>query len=198
MSEALFSPLLERAVRLAAQAHHHQDRKGSGAPYFTHLAGVALILARAGFRDDRLLAAAVLHDVVEDTDVSLAQLAEQFPADVLELVAALSERKTDERGEKRPWEDRKAEHLEHVARSSRAARAIVLADKLHNLESMLFDLESGTLQLAAFKAPPERIVWYYEQMIDRAAGNDADLRPLVEACASALERLRERFHHPAK
>lgn len=190
MNEAIFSPLLERALRLAAVAHREQDRKGSGAPYVTHLAGVALILARAGFCDEQILAAALLHDVIEDTDVPLDQLAGQFPAQILELVAALTERKTDERGAKRPWEDRKAGHLKLVAHAPLAARAIVLADKLHNLESMLFDLQNGTLQWAQFHAPPDRVAWCYGQMVDCAAGNDPELRPLANACREALERLR--------
>jgi hypothetical protein len=186
-----YSPLVERALRLAAVAHHDQKRKGSQAPYFTHLAGVALILARAGFDGEDVLAAAILHDVVEDTGVTLAQLAGDFPSEVVELVAALSERKTDDGGAARPWEDRKAEHLEQVRSASLPARAIALADKLHNLETMLHDLGEGTIAFSAFRAPPERVVWYYEQMLAAAgSGNEPELAGLVGACESALGRLR--------
>jgi (p)ppGpp synthase/HD superfamily hydrolase len=186
-----YSLVVEQALRVAAVAHDRQRRKGAPVPYFAHAAGVALILARAGFRDEGLLAAAILHDVVEDTDVDVEQLREQFPEDVVELVEAVSERKTDARGAKRPWEDRKREHLDQIGDAPRAARAIVLADKLHNLETMLLDLSTGEIRFSAFHAAPDRVVWYYEQMIARAAGVDAELRTLADECRAALQRLRD-------
>ena len=64
MNGVLFSPLIERAMRVAACNHRHHHRKSSDLPYITHPAGVALILLRAGFDDEELLAAALLHDVV--------------------------------------------------------------------------------------------------------------------------------------
>ena len=186
----LYSPLIEQALRVAATAHHTQQRKGAGVPYVTHVAGVALILTRAGFCDDHLLAAAILHDVVEDTDVTLEQLVADFPPDIIDLVAVLSETKRDATGAKRSWEVRKQEHLEHVRGASRGARAITLADKLHNLETMLHDMQAGRVRFENFGAPPERLVWYYEQMARCAAGSDPELRPLADACADAIERLR--------
>jgi guanosine-3',5'-bis(diphosphate) 3'-pyrophosphohydrolase len=181
--------LLERALRIAANAHRDQVRKGGNVPYFAHSAAVALILARLGFPDESLLAAALLHDVVEDTDVTLDQLAAQFPAEVIEAVAALSETKNDSEGRLRPWEDRKAEHLHHIAAAPWNARAIALADKLHNMETMRCDLATGTVSLSAFRAPPDRLLWYYRSMIDAAAQDDARLRLLAEACRAEWKRL---------
>lgn len=185
-----YSLLVEQALRVAAVAHGSQLRKGAPVPYLTHVAGVALILARAGFRDDELLAAAILHDVVEDTDLGAEQLRHQFPEAVVSLVLAVSERKTDDRGEKRSWEDRKREHLDQIGAASRSARAIALADKLHNLETMLLDLSTGGISFSVFHAPPDRVVWYYEEMIARAGGGDAQLESLAADCREALERLR--------
>jgi (p)ppGpp synthase/HD superfamily hydrolase len=182
-------PVVERALRIASTAHHHQRRKGGDVPYFAHSAAVALILARFGFADEGLLAAALLHDVVEDTDVSLDQLAEQFPVEVIEAVAALSETKNDSGGRLRPWEDRKAEHLEHIARAPWYARAIALADKLHNMETLRCDLAAGAVSLSAFRAPPDRLLWYYRSMIEAAAQEDVRLRPLADACRAEYERL---------
>jgi guanosine-3',5'-bis(diphosphate) 3'-pyrophosphohydrolase len=182
--------LLEAALRTAAVAHREQVRKCSDVPYVTHSAAVALILARFGLTDEELLAAALLHDVVEDTDVTLDDLAKRFPPSVIATVAALSETKTGDDGKLRPWEDRKAEHLRHIAAAPLSARAIALADKLHNMETMRLDLAAGSLSLSAFRAAPERLLWYYQSMIDAAAGADPQLRPLAKACYSAWEQLR--------
>jgi len=186
-------PLLEAALRIAAIAHRNHLRKGGDVPYFAHAAAVALILARAGFSDESLLAAALLHDVVEDTDVTLESLAMQFPPHVIAAVSALSETKTGDDGNLRPWEDRKAEHLRHIAAAPLAARAIALADKLHNMETMTHDLTAGTLSLSAFRAPPDRLLWYYRSMIDAASGEDESLRSLARQCRAVWERLRDTF-----
>lgn len=183
------SHLLERALRLAASAHAGQSRKGSDLPYITHPVAVALILARAGFVDEELLAAALLHDVVEDTPVELADLEQDFSDRVCEYVAAASEQKSDATGRRRAWSDRKADHVRQVAAAPLAARAIVLADKLHNLQSMLFDLQRGTGLWERFNAGPRQIIDYHRQMITAAARDDDVLRPLADLARDLLDRL---------
>lgn len=189
MSDTLFSPLVERAMRIAAQAHRHHHRKGSDLPYITHPAHAAMILLRAGIDDDEILAAALLHDVVEDTEHSLEMLAADFPSKVVQLVAAMTERKHDHDGRKRSWQERKEEHLRHIAAEPWEARAIVLADKLHNLGSMLEDLARGVDLWSRFNAPPERILWYYHEMVAVAEHGDSRLAPLAAECRSLIERL---------
>lgn len=189
MTESRETHLLERALRLSAGAHAGQSRKGSDLPYFSHPAAVALILARSGFSDDDVLAAALLHDVVEDTDVELTDLAQDYPTRVCEYVAAASEQKTDAAGQKRSWLDRKADHIDQVAAAPQAARAIVLADKLHNLQSMLFDLDEGELLWDRFNATREQIVDYHRRMIAAAFGNDEKLRSLAAQAMDVLDRL---------
>lgn len=181
--------LLERALRLSAGAHAGQSRKGTSLPYVIHPAAVALILARAGFGEDDVLAAALLHDVVEDTDVTLDDLAREFPEPVCEYVAAASEQKLDADGRKRPWRDRKEDHIRQVADAPLAARAVVLADKLHNLQSMLFDLDGDGVNWERFHAPPEQIMDYHRRMIAAAAGDDEALRPLARQAMSVLGRI---------
>lgn len=185
----MFSILIERALRIAAAAHVGQVRKGSGVPYLTHPVQVAIILERCGFDDDRVFAAAILHDVVEDTTVTLAELATQFPAEVIEWVDALSERKLNEAGELRTWEERKREHLDHLAHVPVEARAIALADKLHNLEAMAYDIAHGADIWSRFNAPRERLKWYYLEVIATATQNDLVLAPLAAACRDALDRV---------
>jgi (p)ppGpp synthase/HD superfamily hydrolase len=184
-----FSPLLERALRFAADAHRDQTRKGSDVPYITHPVQVAWILSRTGWNDECLLAAALLHDVLEDCGVEVRELRELFPDSVVETVVAVSERKFDQQGRKRSWEDRKRDHLDEMGGASLNARALTLADKLHNLETIAIDLATGVDVWTRFNAPRERLVWYYSEIIARAAGNEPSLEGLVAACRNALQRV---------
>jgi (p)ppGpp synthase/HD superfamily hydrolase len=184
-----FSPLVERAMRVAARCHREQTRKASDLPYLTHPASVAILLTKAGITDDAILAAALLHDVVEDTDCSLEELAAEFPPKVIEFVAALTEVKRDDAGQKRSWQDRKTDHLKHIAAASWEARAITLADKLHNLGTMLFDLESDPGMWSRFNAPPDRLLWYYREMIAAAFQGEPQLTLLAEECSKCVEQL---------
>lgn len=188
MDVMLFSPLLERAVRFASVAHRGQMRKGSAVPYISHPIQVAWLLVRAGFTDETLLAAAVLHDVMEDCDVTLEELRQEFSPEVAEIVARLSERKCDEHGRRRSWEERKWEHLAELSAAPLAVRAVALADKLHNLETMAFDLAAGEPVWEWFNAPRERMLEYYREAIDRCAGVEPELAGLAAACRDVLAR----------
>lgn len=189
--DQLFSPLIERAMRVAARSHREQRRKASDLPYLSHPASVALILLKAGFDDDFLLAAALLHDVVEDTDYTAARLAEEFPPAVVQIVQALSERKTDEQGRKRPWMDRKTEHLRDLAGATVEAKAVMLADKLHNLGCMLLDYErEGESMWGRFNAPKAEVFWYHAAMIDAADCGDPRVARMQQAARAVLERLK--------
>lgn len=184
-----FSPLVERAMRVAAHQHRNHNRKASVLPYISHPCSVSLILLKAEFDDDEIIAAALLHDVVEDTDYSIEELNAEFPTKVAEYVAVLTERKTAGDGSKRSWQERKDEHLEIVAHAPLEARAIVLADKLHNLGTMLYDLESGEEIWSRFSASSEKILWYHRAMLKNAAGSDEQLTQLARACSEMLSRL---------
>lgn len=188
-----WSPLRERALRVAARAHHDQTRKASSVSYITHPVAVALILQQYGFHNDEVIAAALLHDVVEDTSTTIGDLSAQFPEPVVDLVAHLSERKYDEAGIKRGWQDRKAEHLAHIRDAPLAARAITLADKLHNLSTMTYDIDTGQDITSRFNASFDKLLGYYEAMIDAAAGHDPALVTLRDDAHAALENLRRRL-----
>ena len=101
MSGGLFSPLVEKAFRLAARSHRNHNRKASDVPYISHPASVALILSRAGIDDEEILAAALLHDAVEDTDLRLEDLRAEFPREVCAYVEVLSEQKKGDDGRRR-------------------------------------------------------------------------------------------------
>lgn len=188
--DRLFSPLMERALRVAAVAHRGQLRKSSNVPYLAHPLAVAMILCRAGFDDETVLAAAMLHDVVEDTPTSLHDLAGRFPDAVLRIVDALSENKTDASGAARPWIDRKTEHVEEIAAATTEAKAVVLADKLHNLQSMLHDRdELGEAFWNRFNAGKEQVLWYHRAMLEAAADDDPRVARLQAECRALLQEL---------
>ncbi|QDU81227.1 Bifunctional (p)ppGpp synthase/hydrolase SpoT [Polystyrenella longa] len=189
----IYSELVDRALRLSARAHRDQNRKASDLPYLMHPAAVTLILAQAGFEEeDNILAAALLHDVVEDTTVTLEELESKhiFPAEVIELVAELSEQKQDEKGNKIPWKPRKEHHLEVIRQSSDGACAIVLADKLHNLKSTLFDLEhEGPQVWDRFYSSEEEFLWYHHEMLSAADRDEKRIQRLIQENRHLLNEL---------
>jgi (p)ppGpp synthase/HD superfamily hydrolase len=127
------SLLLKKALDQAVVWHRAQLRKYPGVevPYASHLAGVAILLARHGF-DDEVVAAGALHDCVEDAGVSYEELTALFGARVTELVRACTEQDRS-----LPWVERKRRYLEAFPHKPWEAQAITLADKIDNLESIL-------------------------------------------------------------
>jgi guanosine-3',5'-bis(diphosphate) 3'-pyrophosphohydrolase len=175
----------ERALRLASFGHRDQVRKGSGIPYIEHPLGVAMILDRAGF-DEEVVIAGLLHDLVEDTDVTLVQVREGFGDRVAEIVAHCSEEKLDDGGRKRPWIDRKRDHLEAVLGAPESVKAVVLADKLHNLLSIQLDLLEGRNVWESFNAGKDRVLWYHGAMLEACRSDDPRLSSLLEDCRALL------------
>ncbi len=176
---------IERALRRAAEWHAGQTRKGSATPYVAHPFAVAWLLDRWGFAEDVVIAG-LLHDAVEDTDATLEEIAAEFGPDVARIVAHCSERKEDPSGAKRPWIDRKTEHIAHVAEAPLEARAVALADKLHNLVSIRADDEAGVDVWSKFNASRADVLWYHAAMIAAAAGRDEGLRGPALAARAAL------------
>jgi (p)ppGpp synthase/HD superfamily hydrolase len=119
-----FRPLVGEAYAFAADAHRQQRRK-DGAPFIAHPVRVARLLAARGYGDE-VIAAALLHDVVEDTPVTLAQLQERFGPAIAALVDYVTE------DIRLPVLERRRAYRERVRRGPRAARDICAADKLCN------------------------------------------------------------------
>jgi (p)ppGpp synthase/HD superfamily hydrolase len=179
---------LDRAFRWAAECHAGQVRKSSGTPYFQHVAAVALILERADFDED-IVIAGLLHDVVEDSDATIEDVTARFGPAVAEIVGHCSEAKTDAQGRKRPWIDRKRDHLAVMADAPLTARAVILADKLHNLVSIEVDLHAGRPVWSEFHAEREQVLWYYRSAVSACGYGDWRVEHLALACNSALSRI---------
>ena len=183
-----WSPTLERALRMAAKGHEGQVRKGSPVPYVEHPMAVAMILDRAGFDEDVVIAG-LLHDLVEDTDVSLDEIRASFGDDVAETVAACSEVKLDPTGRKRPWADRKRDHLETLKSATLATKAVILADKQHNLASIALDLEEGRHVWSTFNAPRPDVLAYYRASLTACGTGDPRLEVLARQASTILGRV---------
>jgi (p)ppGpp synthase/HD superfamily hydrolase len=121
---------LETAISFAMRAHHGQTRKGEDTPYVVHPLAVSLLLAQYGFDED-IVIGGILHDVIEDTDASLDDIAELFGDSVASLVASVSHNET------LPWIDKKKYYIELVRAGGEGAKAISTADKIANAESLL-------------------------------------------------------------
>ncbi|QDV34332.1 HD domain-containing protein [Tautonia plasticadhaerens] len=169
------SPRLDLAIRWAAAWHDGQHRKSSGVPYIQHPIAVAWMLDRLGFDEDVVIAG-LLHDVVEDTEATLDDVRGRFGARVADLVGHCSEEKLDAEGRKRPWADRKREHLELLRSAPIEAKAIVLADKLHNLGSIAADLAEGREVWGRFNAGRDQIIAMARSSIEGLGLVDGDAR----------------------
>jgi guanosine-3',5'-bis(diphosphate) 3'-pyrophosphohydrolase len=120
--------IVEKARAFATQAHEGQVRKYTGVPYIVHPIEVMEIV-RTVAHDDAMLAAALLHDVVEDTDITIEDVETEFGADVASLVSDLTDVSNPEDGNRKL---RKALDREHSAKSSARAQTVKLADLISN------------------------------------------------------------------
>ena len=140
MSE-MDTTVLDKAIGFAARAHAGQVRKGTSTPYILHPLEAAAICATV--TDDlEVLAAAVLHDVVEDTGISIDQVEEEFEARVANLVTGESEDKREGLPAAETWRIRKEEAIEHIrSAEDPGVKIICLGDKLSNMRAIHRDFE---------------------------------------------------------
>jgi (p)ppGpp synthase/HD superfamily hydrolase len=172
---------------LAARAHQGQTRKGGDIPYIIHPVHVSVILMRYGFPED-VVAAGLLHDVVEDSDVPLACIEAGFGPAVAEMVGALTEQKRED-GLARPWETRKREALDQLRVASEGAVAVKAADVLHSVRDLIAELErQGRRIWQHFSRGPEQSLWYYRS-VAALVRERLGAKPLVDELEAAVEAL---------
>lgn len=156
-----------RAARIACNAHDGQRRKGSESPYIIHPLRVAESIA--ALPDDTpgdrhvMILAALLHDVLEDTDVPATRIEEAFGPVVLSVVREL----TQDMALAKP--ERKRLMLDHLQDLSVEARTVKLADRLDNLR----DLDTMSEEFVARYVPESRI------LLERLRGTNAALEAKV-------------------
>jgi len=136
----LNTDLLDRAIIFAVQAHHNTERRGKGFPYIVHPMEAVEIVATIT-PDQELLAAAALHDTIEDTDVTVEQLREQFGERIADLVHAESDQFTEGVSEEDSWHDRKQAAIDRLAAAPRDAKIVAMGDKLSNMRAIWRDYQ---------------------------------------------------------
>ena len=129
MSEGL--PLIFKALEFASHKHRDQRRKDANAsPYINHPIALATLLTREGVTEDVVLAAAILHDTLEDTQTTPAELREHFGEKIATIVGEVTDDKNLLKAE------RKRLQIEHAAHISREAKLVKLADKICNVRDV--------------------------------------------------------------
>ena len=161
-NKPLDTSLLDRALVFAVHAHAGTERRGKGFPYIVHPLEAVEIVATMT-RDQELLAAAALHDTVEDTDVTVEQIRAEFGERIASLVASESDIVLNGVSEEDSWHARKQAAIDRLARAPRDAKMVALGDKLSNLRAIARDYaEQGDALWSLFHAKdPKDHEWHY-------------------------------------
>ena len=137
-NKPLETRLLDRAVVFAVRAHAGTERRGKGFPYIVHpLEAVGIVATMTSDQD--LLSAAVLHDTVEDTDITLEQIRAEFGNRIASLVATETDMPVGEMNLEKNWRIRKQAAIDRLASASRDAKIVALGDKLSNMRAIARD-----------------------------------------------------------
>ena len=157
------SKLLDRAIVFATKAHSGTLRKKDGIPYILHPMEVASI-AGGITTDVEVLTAALLHDTVEDTDVTLDTIKSQFGDRVAALVASETEDKRRDRSPAETWMQRKMESLAALRNAvDPGVHVLWLSDKLANMRSFArqYEKEGDRMWKDYNQTDPAQQAWYY-------------------------------------
>ena len=162
MNNPLDTHFFDKALKFATDAHSGTERRGKGFPYIIHpMEAVAIVATITS--DPELLAAAVLHDTVEDTDVTIEDIRNEFG----ERVATLVQHETAPLPGNAPWRIRKQAQIDLLSAAPLDSKIVAIGDKLSNLRAIAGDFKQiGDELWKRFSAPngKEDVAWYYRQL----------------------------------
>lgn len=174
--------IIEKALQMASRAHQNQYRKNTDIPYIAHPVAVGMMLMKEGYSEE-LVAAGILHDTVEDTDLTLEDMIREFGSGIAEIVAGCSEP-----DKSLPWKERKEHTIEFLKTAPEEIRVVACADKLHNIRSILKDYEQvGDEVWRRFNAGKEEQKWYYTSIVESLGWQSSF--PLLQELQKQVKRL---------
>lgn len=171
--------LVPRAISFAARAHQGHFRKDGATPYVAHPLRVMTLVRHFGCDDPEVLAAAVLHDTIEDTETTADEVAREFGAKIASVVAEVTDDK------RLPKDERKRRQIEHAPDLSPEAKLVKLADKICNLRDVLDAPPAGW--------PIERKRGYFdwaERVVDGLRGSNPRLEAVFDGLLERRDELR--------
>jgi myo-inositol-1(or 4)-monophosphatase len=164
MNNPLETSFFDKAVKFAVDAHQGTERRCKGYPYIIHTMEAAVIVATMT-NDQEILAAAILHDTVEDTDVTIEQIREQFGERVAELV----QNETAPSDDNLTWREKKTAQLKQLANAPHDSKIVALGDKFSNMNGIALDYRQiGDEVWKRFHAPNGKpdVEWYYRSLAE--------------------------------
>ena len=175
-NKPLDTELLDRAIIFAVKAHAGTERRGKGFPYIVHPMEAMEIVATIT-PDQELLAAAALHDVVEDTEISADEIRREFGDRIAALVVAESDVFEEGVSEEDSWHARKQAAMDRLAAAPRDAKIVAMGDKLSNMRAIARDyaVKGDELWKIFHAKDPKDHEWHYRGL------------------AAALEELKDTF-----
>lgn len=159
--------LVSEAIAFAVKAHDGMRRKKSSTPYILHPMEAAVIVSTMT-ADQNMIAAAALHDVVEDTGITIEEIEEKFGKRVRELVSSETEDKRADLPPSETWRIRKEESLNVLKNTDDIGVLMVwLGDKLANMRSIYRDFKvEGNAMWQNFNQKDEKEqAWYYRSIV---------------------------------
>ena len=161
-NKPLDTELLDRAIIFAVKAHAGTERRGKGFPYIVHPMEAMEIVATIT-PDQELLAAAALHDVVEDTEISADEIRREFGDRIAALVVAESDVFVEGVSEEDSWHDRKQAAMDRLAAAPRDAKIVAMGDKLSNMRAIARDyaVKGDELWKIFHAKDPKDHEWHY-------------------------------------
>lgn len=159
--------ILDKAIVYATEAHSGQFRKGTQIPYILHPLEAAAIVATMT-TDNEIIAGAVLHDVVEDTNTTVDDIQKIFGDRVAFLVCSESENKRENLPPQSTWKIRKQETLDHLKNAPRDVKMITLGDKLSNIRAIQRDYNAigDELWQRFNQKDKNEHYWYYQSIAE--------------------------------
>lgn len=160
--------MVEKAIIFAAKAHKGTFRKSTNIPYIVHPMEAGAIAASVT-DDEKLIAAAILHDTLEDTDTTPEDIRREFGDEVLRLIESDSEDKREELPPEETWKMRKEETIDYLRnRADKKEKIIALSDKLSNIRAIYRDYQTiGDALWDRFNQKDKNEhAWYYKSFIE--------------------------------